>query len=423
MSTSLLYHTQGIQGFKHVKFTYRNGCVVEEIAAMHFSCRFCRSRNVSVYKRGRRVVTGLPYGCKPLLIAFDVHSIYCHNCQRQSAERFPFLSSPKSRITKQLERTLVEYRSSMSVLALSSYFSVRWHTIKAVLVRHLRKEYEHVSCKGVTAIGIDEIMVGHLPDGRQDYKTIVRDLHSGAVLWVGDGKGQNALDGFGKRLIRSNANIQYVTMDLGHPFSAWVKANLPNAVIVYDHFHVIKLMNEAVDKVRRRVMSEMDEEERLDIKRQRFIFLRNKEDLKPETQMHLERLNHIYKDLGTVHMMKEDLRSIYRVCTNRSEGACQLKQWATSALQTAIRELVKMGKCVMRHLDGIASFWENRLTNSHMEGFNSKLRGMIKMAYGYRDEEFFKLKIYDLPDNKIIDLTHVPLHELKRQIVFGYSTT
>jgi len=422
MSTSLLYHTQGIRGFKHVKFRYHDGIVEEEIIREDFRCPHCHGCDVSIYKRGTRVVTALPYGSKPLWLKFDVHTIYCHDCHRQTPEQIPFLSTPKSRITRQLERTLVEYRSSMSILAMVTYFGVRWHTIRDILVRFLEREYDKICLDSVTAIGIDEIMVGHTPSGSMDYKTIVRDLTTGAVLWVGDGKGVEALDGFAKRLAKSKAEIKYVTMDMGHAFTSWVKMHLHNATVVYDHFHVVKLMNDALDKVRRQVMADMDAEERKGLKNQRFLLLCNEEELSAAASEHLKTIRMISKDLGAAHMMKENLRSIYRTCQDGTQAILQLGIWADNMIKLGIKELKRVAHTVMEHIEGISAFWDTRLTNSHMEGFNSKLRGMVKMANGYRDEKYFKLKIYDLPDNKIIDLARFPNSEIRRAIIFPNST-
>ena len=425
MSTSILYHTQGIRGFKHVSFHYHEGVVEERIIRKYQHCPVCGSSHVSAYRRGTRVVTGLPIGSKALWLCFDVHNIYCHRCGRQTAERIPFLKTPKSRITRLLEQTIIEYHSCMSILAISQYFGLRWHTVKDVQLRYLRKEYGDVSCKGVTAIGIDEIMVGHTPSGGQRYLTIVRNLHTGEVLWVGNGKGLDALNGFEKRLEKSKAKIEYITMDLGQTFTSWAQANLPGATIIYDHFHVIKLVNDGLDKVRRSTMEKLEEEQRQSLKKQRYLFLRNAEDLAPAAKEHLEIIKSISRDLGTMHTMKEDVRAIYSTTINSLEAKCQLKQWIVSARKCSIEVLTRISNTIERRLDGITAFWDTRLSNSHMEGFNSKLRGLIKMANGYTDDEFFKLRIYDLPDQKMIDLTCLPSErdELRHEIIYPNSTS
>ena len=100
-------------------------------------------------------------------------------------------------------------------------------------------------------------------------------------------------------------------MDLGQTFTSWAKANLPGATIIYDHFHVVKLVNDGLDKVRRSTMGKLEEEQRKSIKKQRYLFLRNAEDLAPAAKEHLETIKSISGDLGTMHTMKEDLRAIY----------------------------------------------------------------------------------------------------------------
>jgi len=424
MSTSILYHTQGIRDFNHVSFHYHDGVVEERIVRKYHSCPLCGSTKVSVYKRGTRVVTGLPLGNKALWFVFDVHNIYCQRCKKQTAEKIPFLKTPKSRITKLLENIIIEYHSCMSILAISQYFGVRWNTIKDVQLRYLRKEYSDVSCKGVTAIGIDEIMVGHTPSGGQRYMTIVRNLHSGEVLWVGDGKGVEALSGFNKRLQKSKAEIQYITMDLGQAFTSWAKEHVPRATIIYDHFHVIKLVNDGVDKVRRKTMDSLEDEQKKCIKKQRYLFLRNVEDLNPAAKEHLESIKSIAGDLCKMHTMKEDLRAIYSVAENALDAKAQLLQWISCARTSSTDELTRISNTIESHLEGIMAFWDNRMSNSHMEGFNSKLRGLIKMANGYTDDEFFKLKIYDLPDQKIVDLTcpQSERNEYRRKMIYGEST-
>ena len=425
MSTSILYHTQGIQGFKHISFCYHQGVIEEKIERKCQRCPICGSLDVSVYRRGTRIVTGLPIGSKALWLRFDVHNIYCHKCGRQTAERIPFLRTPKSRITRLLERTVIEFRSCMSILAISRYFGLRWHTVREIQYNYLKKEYSKVSCGNVTAIGIDEIMVGRTPSGKQHYMTIVRNIHSGEVLWVGDGKGLEALNGFEKRLQRSKARIKYVTMDLGQTFTTWVQTNLPEAEIIYDHFHVIKLMNDGLNEVRRSTMGKLEEEQKQSLKNQKYLLLRNIENLSSSAREHLEIIKALSGDLNIMHTMKEDLRAIYSTAVSSFEAELQLKQWIDSAASCSVNVLKRIAKTIEKRIKGIAAFWDTRLSNSHMEGFNSKLRGLIKAANGYRNDEFFKLKIYDLPDQKIIDLT-CPSSErnnLRKEIIYPYSTS
>ena len=157
------------------------------------------------------------------------------------------------------------------------------------------------------------------------YWTIVRDLDSGSVLHVVPGKDGAALRDFLIRLRNSKAKIEVVAMDMGKAFICWVKENLPSAQIVFDHFHVIKLMNEKVDLVRRRIAAKLDAEERAILKNQRFLLLRNEEDLNSEARVYLSKIKQTFQELADIHMMKETLRSIYAVAQNIFSGRTKIR--------------------------------------------------------------------------------------------------
>ena len=170
-------------------------------------------------------------------------------------------------------------------------------------------------------------------------------------------------------------------MNMEKAFIHWVKEYLPSAEIVFDHFHVIKLMNEKPDLVRRRIAAKLDAEERAVLKNQRFTLLRN---------------------LADVHMMKEVLQSIYSVAQNISQAEDALLRWVRAAQKIQSDQLHKMAKTILQHWDGILEFRRfGNMTNVSMEGFNNKVRTMLRQAYGYRDLEYMRLKIFNLPDNNL----------------------
>ena len=233
---------------------------------------------------------------------------------------------------------------------------------------------------------------------KTQYITIVRDLETGAVLYVGKGKGLEAMTSFTSRLKHSGAKIETVAMDMSKSYISWAKKNLPEARIVFDHFHLIKMMNEKLDKVRRKTAALIDDEHKKLLKNQRFLFLRNVEDLEPDARQLLDNLRKVFKDLGDASMMKEALRSIYKEAGNEFQAEAALKNWCSIARKTQVKELGDMALCVENHLNGILAYWTyNGLSNASMEGFNNKIRWLIRQTYGYHDEEYFHLKIFDLP--------------------------
>ena len=253
MSTSLLYHTQCVVGFQHECFEFSEGKVIQHIKRQKIKCPCCRHESISAYPLRERMVQSLPYGNKPTFLKFTVHRIYCPRCGKEYVERFHFLSHPEARQTTALERTIVELRRDMSIHAISQYYHIPWSTVKNIEKRYLQTKFKTIPLKKVKVIGIDEIAIGR-KKGKPVYWTIVRDLVSGAVLHVDKGKEGDSLKSFLFRLHCSKAKIELVAMDMGAAYTLWVKENLPGAAIVFDHFHVIKLMNDKLDMVRRRTM-------------------------------------------------------------------------------------------------------------------------------------------------------------------------
>jgi transposase len=400
MSTSLMYFTQGIRGFQHESFDFsrKHGTVYQKIVRKDLRCPECNGSKVTAKWLRTRDIKGVKSGRWQLCFIIDVHRIYCHECGSWTVEKLPFLSSSKSRITKELERSIVELRSEMSINAVAGFFDLPWRTVKNVEKRHLKKKYHKIELKNVRIIGIDEIFVSR-KKGVEKYLTIVRDLESGAVLYVGKGKGVDALKNFTAKLKRAKTKIAIIAMDMSKAYTAWAGENLPDAEIVFDHFHVIKLMNEKLDKVRRRITANLDEEHRKLLKNQRFLFLRNVENLSPDAKLLLDNLRKTFRELGEVSMMKEALRSIYRQAGNEFRAKAALRNWCDIARETDIKELSDMAKTIENHLGGITAYWRtDKLSNAAMEGFNNKVRWLIRQAYGYRDQEYFHLKIFDLPN-------------------------
>ena len=235
-----LYYTQRVRGFQQETVKYSEKTVTFTLRRTIHRCPRCGSINVSAEGIRRRSIRGEPLGhCREVYLEFMVHRLYCHKCHAREMEYIPFLSHPKARISKWLERTLLELRPHMSLRALANYFHLRWHTIKDLEKKALKKKFSRIQTEHVKAIGIDEIHVGK-GMGNDQYLTIVRDLESGAVIHVGEGKGITALAGALKKLKKSKLKV--VTMDMANAYYSWISEKFPQAHIVFDHFHVINTL-------------------------------------------------------------------------------------------------------------------------------------------------------------------------------------
>ena len=150
-----------------------------------------------------------------------IHRLYCQACHRCSFEHLHFLSSATARITKELEQKIIEERHEMSIRSIAIKYRLHWELVKETEKRFLGRKYAHVSVAYVRQIGIDEIHIGRNSDRTFRFLTIVRDLQSGAVVHVGNGKGVSTLDGLSKKLRKKKLKV--VVMDMSNACASWVE--------------------------------------------------------------------------------------------------------------------------------------------------------------------------------------------------------
>jgi transposase len=325
----------------------------------------------------------------------SIRRIRCSQCNASHQEPIKFCPDPYARITKWAARFVLALRKDMSIKAVAERTGMHWETVKNIEKQWLRKKHRRVRLNEVRYLGIDEVYLGK----KLGYITIVRDLISGAVLHIGKGKGGDALKKFRKRLKRNAKQIKAVSMDMSNAYSAWVAQALPDADIIYDHFHLIKLMNDRMNNLRRSTMNKLEEEQKKELKGKRMLFLRNIENLDQDAQEELEKLRTEFADLGTVSLMKECLRNIYKMAMDSTLARKAFELWCEKAIASGIYCLKQMATTITNRMEGILGYWKHgSLTNASQEGFNNKVGWLTRQAYGYRDEEYLYLKIYDLPN-------------------------
>lgn len=398
MSISLLYHSQRIAAYEHISYEYEKGKIFQRIRAKKHThnCSDCKSKNVTATSLGTfREIKGLKMGAKNFSIKVEVYRNRCHDCGAYKMEKLEFTQHKTSRLSKALERSICELLQYMSIKSVAEYFDLHWETVKNIHKQYLQRKHKNISLKAVRVIGVDEVYIG-----KKGFLTIVRDLESGAVLFVSQGKGASALDQFNKRLRRSKVKIRYISMDMANSYSLWARTHLPNAIIIYDHFHVIKLMNDKLNAIRRRLMSQLDTDAKSALKGMRFHLLRNQEDLYKEAATQLQSCLELYEEINKAHFLKEMLRGIYQNIHDVQVAAQALEYWHELAMASGISEMKTMAKTIKQRYKGVLAYWyaEKKITSASMEGFNNKIGWASRQAFGYRELEYFILVIYDLPN-------------------------
>jgi len=282
----------------------------------------------------------------------------------------------------------------MTMQDVAHHLGISWHTVKEIQKRYLQRRFSCPSLKDLKRIAIDEISIGH---GHR-YLTVVLDLHSGAVVFVGEGKGTDSLKPFWKRLKSSRARIEAVAMDMSQAYITAVRSNLPHATIVFDHFHVIKLMNEKLTELRRDLYRETTDLLRKDVlKGSRWLLLKNPENLREDRneRARLEEALSLNKPLATAYYMKEDLRLLWSL-PDKATAQAHLQDWIARADASGVRILKDLAKTLTTHRAGILAYYDHRISTGPLEGTNNKIKTLQRQAYGFRDRAFFILRIYAL---------------------------
>lgn len=397
MSTSLLYHVQGIAGFEHVKFEFQEGAVLWNIQGprKHVRCPACRSRRVNIREYRTRRIRGLPTGGRKNILIVELFRIRCSDCGQELQEPIPF-ADPMKGFTHRLARYALELSRHMDIQAVARHLDLHWHTIKEIEKSHLAAKYRRIPLKKVRKIGIDEIHVG-----RKKWLTVVLNLDTVEVLFVGKGKNGECLKPFLKRLRSARARVEVVAMDMSKAYTAWVLSSLPTARIVYDKFHVIKMMNERLDSLRRELQRNLPEDQKRFLKGKRWLLLKARERLREDHRKNLDEMLSVNAPLATAYQLKEKLRCLWGEETWR-DAETFLANWCGEAKASGIKQLIKTAETVESHWEGILAYFnEGGITSARMEGFNNKIRWLIKLGYGYRDDEYFILKVYDLPTKRV----------------------
>ena len=241
MSTSLLYHGWGLRGYYYQGTHYEGGAIRFRVRQVDtgLCCSHCGSRNV--YKSGQvpRSFRGVPLGDHPVWIDLPVQRLWCAGCSKTRQAKIGFADARRS-YTHTFERYVLDLSRHMTIQDVACHLGVSWDTVKEIQKRNLQRHFAQPKLKHLEHIAIDEISIGH---GHR-YLTVVLDLGSGAVVFVGEGKGAEALLPFWKRLRAAHAKIRAVATDMSPAYIAAVQEHLPKAIHVFDRFHVVKLFNE-----------------------------------------------------------------------------------------------------------------------------------------------------------------------------------
>ena len=266
-----------------------------------------------------------------------------------------------------------------------------------VLFKHVDAAYKELDMSEVEWIGVDEMNCrkGH------DYLTVFADLLERRVLFATEGKDSGTIEAFVEALSKHKGHPQAITqaaIDMSPAYRKGVRENLANAQIVFDKFHVVAQVSEAVDKVRRAEVRS-DEILKKQLKGNRWIFLKNPENLTEQQQTSLKELDLKNLCTGIAYQMRLNLQRIYR-CIKPETAERKFKEWSewvkrkASKVGKLLDPMVKVASMVQRHLEGILAHWKDGLTTGYMEGLNSLFSATKRKARGFSNSVYMITMLY-----------------------------
>lgn len=355
-------------------------------------CSGCGKPVEKVHDSTERWVQDLPAWGAETHLLLHRHRLQCPDCG-VTLERLDWLE-PYARVTTRLAENVARLCEVLPVKMVANFYGLKWDTTKRIHKAWLQREFSDLDFSGVTLIGMDEFAIrkGHR------YATSFVDLETGRVLWVCKGRSGEDIRPFFRDILGAEgcAEIQAATMDMWEPYEQEVNRWCPQAEVVYDFYHIVsKYGREVVDRVRVAEVKKAtkDKSSRSVLKGSKWLMLRNRKNIKRQKdRVKLKEILALNRPLFTVHVLSEDLKHLWDY---RSVGAAEnfWRSWYSRAIRSRIEPLKAFARKLKNRLHGILSHCRYPLNTGVLEGINNKIKVIKRMAYGFRDDEYFFLRI------------------------------
>lgn len=354
-------------------------------------CDQCGKLHRGYHDRKVRFVRDLSCGDRRVYLSFEVRRILCRETGLKRQERIEWMADNPF-YTKRFADFVGRKCRSMTIKDVAKELWLDWQTVKELEKEYMRKQLALAPQPKPRVIGVDEVSVkkGH------EYRIVVSDLEKRRPIWFGGmDRTEESMDLFYKELgPEKSQQIRLAVMDMWKAFRNSAKRHAPQSAILFDKFHVVSHLGEALDKVRKQEYNRVTGSKRKFIKGQKYVLLSNRENLSSDGRKSLKLLLAANHRLNTAYVLKESFSQLWDY---QSEAWARkfFENWRDSLKWQRLEPYEKFAAMIDRHWDGIASYCkpENKVPLGFVEGFNNKIRVLQRRAYGLRDEEYLKLKI------------------------------
>lgn len=352
-------------------------------------CSGCGRRYEKVHDVTDRWVRDLPLLDAETYLLVPRCRVKCDVCGPR-VEHLPWLSR-HARVTTRFAQNVAWLCRHLAIKHVAEFYRLNWDTVKAIDKEYLEKTLGEPDLSNLTQLAMDEFAIkrGHR------YATIFVEPERKQVLWVCRGRSREEIRPFFEKLgPEGRQRLEAVAMDMNAAYEEEVRAQCPQAQIVYDLFHVVaKYGREVIDTVRTaEARKQTSRGDRQLIKGSRWLLLRNADAMKRKDRVKLRELLAVNRKLATVHILKDDLKSLW---SYQYPGAAMAfwREWYQRAVRSRIQPLKVFARKLREKLAGIVSHCRYPLHTSLLEGINNKIKVIKRIAYGFRDEAYFFLKI------------------------------
>ena len=333
----------------------------------------------------------LACGDRRIFLELEVRRVLCRSCGKVKQEKLGFLADNPF-YTKRFAFYVGRRCQSSTIKAVAEELHLDWHTVKELDKQYMREQLSRAGKPKPKVVGIDEVSIrkGH------SYRIVVSDLERRRAIWFGGkDRSEESMDEFFKMLgPASSGRIRLAVMDMWKPFRNSTERNAPQAAILFDKFHILRHLGDALDRVRKSEYARLTGTKRRFIKGQKYALLAHPENLKPSGRRALKELLAANKRLNTAYVLKEQFGQLW---SYRREAWARrfFETWRDSLKWQRLKPYEKFAAMIDRHWDGIAAYCkpENKVALGFVEGLNNKIRVLQRRAYGLRDEEYLRLKI------------------------------
>ena len=354
-------------------------------------CGSCGTVHYTWYDRTRRQVRDLAVADHRIYLDVELRRIRCRNCGAVKRERLGFLAD-NVHYTRRFAYYVGRRCRSATIKDIAQELHLNWDSVKELDKQYMAEQLRRAGMPGPKAIGIDEISIrkGHT------YRIVVSDLIRKRPIWFGgEDRSEASMALLYKALgARKSAGIRLAVMDMWKPFRNATQAHAPQAAILFDKFHIMAHLGDALDAVRKSEYARLSGKQRSYIKGHKYTRLSHRQNLSLDGRAALKRLLAANQRLNTAYLLKESFGQLWDY---RSEAWARrfFERWRDALKWQRLKPFEKFAEMIERHWDGIAAYCrpENKVSLGFVEGLNNKIRAIQRRAYGLRDEEYLRLKI------------------------------